>query len=257
MPECFQRAMETVLEGLNFVQIFMNDILAHSSTFHSHLKHIQIVFLRLMNLGLKINLEKCRIFRDRVVDLRHVVSKKGICPDEHKVAIVGSMRAPTFVKQARSLLGLTRYYRDLILDYSALLEPLKTIVRSRVKWRWGIVQEKSFTCLKGVLTRAQLVARVNPKGGPYRLTIEWSSLAYGAILSQVQGGKERAISYYNRKNNQTKSNYCFAEEEALVIIKAVKTFRPYLFGRHFLLCTDNWAAKYLLNTRDHARKLCC
>lgn len=256
MPECFQRAMESVLQGLDFVQIFMDDILVHSPTFESHLEHIKTVFHRLMIAGLKLNPEKCTMFKDHVIYLGHVVSKKGICPDDNKLAVVGAMRAPTTVQQVRSFLGLTGYYRDLIPNYSALVEPLQRLIRSRVKWGWGIEQEKSFRCLKVALTRAPLVAQPNPKGGPYRLTTDWSSLASGAILSQVQGGRERVIAYYSRQNNEAESNYCSAEGEALAIIKAVKKFRPYLFGRHFLLFTDSWAAKYLLNTKEHTGKLC-
>jgi hypothetical protein len=51
--------------------------------------------------------------------------------------------------------------------------------------------------------------------------------------------KERPIMYASHSLSQAEKNYSQIEREALSIIFAIKKFLVYLFGKKFLLYTDN------------------
>ena len=59
----------------------------------------------------------------------------------------------------------------------------------------------------------------------------------GAVLSQKYGEKERVVAYYSK--NLAERNYCTARRELLAVVKAVKHFRPYLYGQKFQMRTDH------------------
>jgi len=59
------------------------------------------------------------------------------------------------------------------------------------------------------------------------------------VLSQVQEGREVVVAYYSKSLSPTERNYCTTRKEMLAVIKSVKHFRHYLYGRKFWLRTDH------------------
>jgi hypothetical protein len=55
----FQRMMDRVLAGLSFAYCYLNDLPIASPDLHAHQLHLHLVFQRLRQFGLIINLEKC------------------------------------------------------------------------------------------------------------------------------------------------------------------------------------------------------
>ncbi|GFS55033.1 transposon Tf2-6 polyprotein [Trichonephila clavipes] len=55
----FQRFVDEVLRGLNFVYAFIDDILVASSSEAEHIQHLRLLFQRLDQYGLSINPSKC------------------------------------------------------------------------------------------------------------------------------------------------------------------------------------------------------
>ena len=63
------------------------------------------------------------------------------------------------------------------------------------------------------------------------------------MLSQVQNGEERVISYGTLSVQE--KNYCVTKNELLAIIHHIKLFKSYLLGKHFKVRTDHFSLKYL------------
>jgi hypothetical protein len=55
----FQRVMDKILTGLDFVRCYIDDIMVYSDTVEEHQIHLQIVFERLKAHGLCLHLGKC------------------------------------------------------------------------------------------------------------------------------------------------------------------------------------------------------
>jgi len=45
----------------------------------------------------------------------------------------------------------------------------------------------------------------------------------GAVLSQVQDGREVVVAYYNKALSASEKNYCTTRRELLAVVKAVNT----------------------------------
>jgi hypothetical protein len=66
-----------------------------------------------------------------------------------------------------------------------------------------------------------------------------------AILSQVQNGVQRPLSYASRQLNRAEQNYSASEMEMLGVIWALRQYRCYLYGRHFIVRTAHAALTFL------------
>ena len=65
-PAVFQELMSIVLHGLShFAIAYLDDIVIYSETLEDHMHHLQEVFDRLREHGLKLKLKKCSFFETR------------------------------------------------------------------------------------------------------------------------------------------------------------------------------------------------
>ena len=58
-PSSFQCVIQKVFEGLDFVKVYINDVLLHSQSEKEHLVHLQKVFDRLCKYKFYLKLHKC------------------------------------------------------------------------------------------------------------------------------------------------------------------------------------------------------
>jgi hypothetical protein len=94
-----------------FVVVFIDDILIFSKNEKAHTKHLRIVLQHLRDHNLYAKFSKCEFWLNSVKFLGHTISKDGISVDPSKVQEVMDWKAPKFVHQIRSFLGLAGYYR--------------------------------------------------------------------------------------------------------------------------------------------------
>lgn len=67
------------------------------------------------------------------------------------------------------------------------------------------------------------------------LILAYPNFAIGAVLSQ----NNKPICFASRTLNQIEINYSAIEKELLAIVWATKYFRPYIYGKIFILQTIN------------------
>ena len=77
-PALFQRAMDSILQGLSGVVCYIDDILVTGANTEEHLANLGKVFFRLREYGLRLNLDKCRFLEESVEYLGYVINKEGI-----------------------------------------------------------------------------------------------------------------------------------------------------------------------------------
>ena len=58
--QAFQRFIDTVCQGLDFVFVYVDDILVASKDAEEHERHLRQLFQRLQEHGLVINVAKCQ-----------------------------------------------------------------------------------------------------------------------------------------------------------------------------------------------------
>ena len=97
--------MEMLLQGLDGVIVYLDDILVASCTLDEHLNRLAEVLQCLENSGMRLNKQKCFFLRSSIEYLGHVVDKEGIHPMEEKVK--ASNVPKTYCSQTLSLPTMT------------------------------------------------------------------------------------------------------------------------------------------------------
>ena len=255
-PSTFQRYISHVLNEYlwRFALVYIDDIIIYSKNMKEHIEHIRLVFEKLAKYQLRLNVEKCEFASDKVYYLGHVISKDGIFPGPEKIEAVENFPTPKRLRDLRGFLGLTSYYRKFIQDYSKIAKPLFKLLTKSTRFIWDKDCEESFQELKKRLITPPILAHFKPEC-PIILYVDACDYAVGCVLSQIQDGKEVVISYNSQTVLPHQRNYSVVEKELLAIVWAVQKLRPYLFGVHFDIKTDNDALTYIMKARTQNGRL--
>ena len=122
--QTFQRFINQVTRGLDFVFAYVDDILIASDNSTQHREHLRILFKRLSDFGVNVNRLKCAFGVQDLTFLGHKISAMGISPTEEKVAAIMEFPAPTSRKQVSRFIGMVNYYHRFVPNISELLIPL-------------------------------------------------------------------------------------------------------------------------------------
>ncbi|GFU35199.1 retrovirus-related Pol polyprotein from transposon 17.6 [Trichonephila clavipes] len=250
-PATNECLMETVLGGLSYEAflVYLDDIIIVGRSFDEHLKNIRCVLQKLKEANLKLSPSKCHLFRREVTYLGHIISSEGVRTDPDKISDVKDWNCPTDVHQLRSFLGLCTYYRKFVKNFSTIATPFRKLTETKQKCIWMIDCNNAFNKLKDALTSAPILAYPEI-GKQFILDTDASHESIGNVLSQEIDGQERVIVYLSKFLSKPERNYCLTRKELLAIVKAVKHFHPYLYGRRFLLRTDHDSLTWLLNFKN-------
>lgn len=255
-PATFERMMDTVLKGLkwNICLCYLDDIIVYASDFREHQKRLRRVLRCIREAGLSLNSRKCSFGRKKLTILGHMVDANGIYPDPDKVSAVSKFPVPKNITDVRSFLGLCSYYRRFIRNFADIAKPLHDLVKKDSKFSWNVAQRESFETLKKLLSRDPVLGHFLPDAET-RIHSDASGYGIGAVLVQVQDGKEKPIAYASRSLTAAEKNYSTTERECLAVIWAISKFRPYLFGRPFTVVTDHHSLCWLANVKDPSGRL--
>ena len=250
-PSTFERLMEKVLRGLHWqtVLIYLDDVVVFSQSVEQHLERLEEVLARLRSAKLKLKPKKCELFKLEVKYLGHVVSKDGISTDPDKIKAMATWPQPGNLTDVRSFLGATGYYRRFIKDYAKIAKPLTRLTLKNTPFEWTTEAHDAFLRLRRELTQAPILGYPDPKL-PYLLDTDASDTAAGAVLSQLQHSVERPVAYYSKTFSAEEKNYCVTQKELLAVLRACQNFRPYLYGRPFLLRTDHESLRWMTRLKE-------
>ena len=87
--------------SVNFVSVYLDDIIVFSKSLMEHMKHLKMVFNCLKEAGLKLNPEKCS---EEVEYLGHAITPGGLRPNSHNINAVKDFPVPMNIKQLRQFL---------------------------------------------------------------------------------------------------------------------------------------------------------
>ena len=248
-PASFSRLMSVVLSGvpMDVAQAYLDDVLVSGRDFEDHLRNLDLVLTRLREHGLKVSPEKCALFRTEVDYLGHRVSKDGIQPLEKNVVAIRDFPRPSTLRQLRSFLGMVNFYKKFIPNSETMLKPLYEATAGKPrKLPWSPGCEEAFVAAKSALTEAPVLAYPDfGEGCTFYVTCDASGTGVGAVLSQNQEGQERTIAFAGTSFNEAQSRYSTTDRELAGIRFAVTHFKPYLYGRDFVVRTDHEPLIYL------------
>ena len=136
---------------------YLDDIIIFSKYEAEHLKHIEIIFQKLKEAGLKLKESKCDFFKKEIHYLGHLISDKGIYPLPGKLDTIHNMPKQNNAKEIKQFLGLCGYYRKFVPCFADILRPLAKLTGHEVKWNWCTKCDLSFQLMKDFLISASIL----------------------------------------------------------------------------------------------------
>jgi len=234
-PDIFQAKMSSLMAGLEFVRVYLDDCLVISTTtFEDHLAKLSLCLQRISDAGLRINAEKSYFGRDAIEYLGYWVTRNGIQPLPEKVEAMLNMEEPKTKKQLRAFVGLVNYYRDMWRRRSHILAPLTTLCSATQPWVWGDEQRNAFAAVKKMISKEAILAFPN-FNKEFVIYTDASKSQLGGVITQ----DKRPLAFYSRKLKDAQTRYTVTERELLSIVETLKEFRTILLGQKIIVYTDH------------------
>ena len=113
-PDIFQEKMYSLMEELEYVQCYLDDLLILSNkSFKDYIDKVDNMISRLNQVGLKIRAKKYNFAMIKLEYLGFVIFCERIKPMAKKVQAMLNIKLLKTVKQLQSFLGLINYYHDM------------------------------------------------------------------------------------------------------------------------------------------------
>lgn len=244
---CINRALFPLLGTA--AQVYVDDVLSKCANFPEGLSNIERILIALQGAGFSINADKCSFFKRSIEYLGNVVSNGQVQPSPKKVEALVKAPLPKTAKQVRQFNGLAGYFRKYIPDFSRIMVPLYELTKQSAKWEWNDRHEKARSQVIQSLTSAPVLTLFQEEA-PIQLYTDASSLGFGAVLVQVIDGRQRAVAFMSMRTTDAESRYHSYELETLAVVRAIKHFRQYLYGRKFTVITDCNSLKASKHKKD-------
>ncbi|XP_037803935.1 uncharacterized protein LOC119598356 [Penaeus monodon] len=252
----FIRLMRKVTAGLTNVECYFDNLVVHSSSFDNHLIHIRNLLERLREHELTAGPSKCFIAFPNIKYLGFNLGEKGLSTLPDKVNAIKNMPIPETKKQLRSFLVTLSFFRKFIPNLADLVHPLNSLLKKFSPNKLNLTPDlvKRIDELKYLLINAPILTLPDYEKIFY-LRTDASDTGLGAVLLQKVDGVLMPIAYASRKLSDSEGRYAVIEREALAIVWAIKKFWCYLYGREFVLQTDQQPLTYIRNMKNSNGRL--
>ncbi|KAE9353408.1 hypothetical protein PF008_g5009 [Phytophthora fragariae] len=125
-PDEYQAYLVRIFGDMDFVAVYLNDILVFSENEEKHLEHLRIIFQRLEKFGVSLNGKKCRILRKEVDYLGHTLLDEIIRPQAKTIPAIQQIACPAIARSSDAL-GMINYYGEMA--------PKKTtLCKHKIRW---------------------------------------------------------------------------------------------------------------------------
>ena len=237
-PGQFQKCMEDMLGDLDFVFIYIDDILIFSRDSEEHCRHVEIVFDRIQKNNLHVKFSKCKFAKSEVEYLGYKLKDDTYSYGGNVRHVLMDYPLPASFKELESFIGLINYYRKFVKNFASTTKPLFDFKTSNdksckeLKWTPELIDVFNQIC--SLIRKATPLAIPNPSL-PFKVETDASDAAVGATL--IQNGKP--IHYSSRLLKKAELRYSTYEKELVAILFALKQYYDCLIGKKFILRCDH------------------
>ena len=237
--QAFQRLMDSVCQGLDFAFVYIDDILVASKDPDTHKHHLRLLFQRLQEHGLVVNVAKCQFGCTDLDFLGHHISSSGISLLPERVEAITQLQQPTTIKELQEFVGMVNFYRRFLPSAAQTMLPLFEALTGKPKTLvWNPAMTTAFQDTKKSLAEATLLAHPHPDA-PTSLTTDASDMAIGAVLQQRVDDMWVPLAFFSKKLRPPERKYSAFDRELLALYLATRHFRYFLEGRSFIAFTDH------------------
>ena len=237
-PGIFQRFISQLLSSIEGVAAYMDDIVVSGATKEEHDERLKQVLDVLQSHNVQINKKKTVLNMDTIEYLGYNISGEGIKPSPRKVEAIVDAPCPTSVAEVQSFLGMVTFYCKFVKNFSTKAAPLYELLKKGARFKWTKLEQQSFNSIKDDLAESKLLANFDGES-PLMVEVDASPVGVGCVLLQKIDGHEKPIYFASKKLTSAEIKYSQIDKEGLALVFALKRFRYFLLGRHFVARTDH------------------
>ena len=242
IPQTFNRVMARMTLGLEFAVYFFDDLMCCSATFEQHLKHLDILFKRVIESGLKIGPAKCTLGvpHDQPIQwLGSIIQNHTLLVDPKKVNAIRDVPIPKTKKALLRFLSAVSYHRRHLQRLADVASPLYELIKKESDFTWTDDHTRRFNEIKDMLASPPALHLPKP-GAKFIITTDASTEAAAAVFSMIdETGEELVCGYSSRRFNEAeRKRLTVPELELASLIIALNTWSFYLVGQRFTVRTD-------------------
>jgi hypothetical protein len=215
--------------------VYQDDVLAHSTYFHTHWGTLQKVYWSLRDRDLTFKLKKTHLNMEKASFLGHVVEAQGRYPSPEKIKTIMEKAYPKKdATEVRCFIGMTLYYRNYIHDYAEKIAPLHALTRKGlvVPDVWGPEHERAVDMLKEDLCDWPCLMAVDNRR-LFQVRVDACRRGHGiggVLLQQDESGEWRPVSWWSRALSPAEKEYSPTELECKALHDIILYYDVYLQG---------------------------
>ena len=248
--QIFQRYINSALGDLDFVFVYLDDILIASSSEEEDKQHLNLVLARLNEHELQVNVEKCKFGVAELIFLCHLITPNGFKPNPDMVKVIQECPLPQTIQKRRRFLGLVKSYRHVLANAADTQRPLNEFLKCAKKKDkrpvpWTEEAKTAFQKCKEDIANLALFAFPN-ENAELHLKTDASDTKMGAALEQRSGDVWESLGFFSQLFTPAKKKYSTYDRELTAIYEAIRHFLYYLEGAEFKIYTDHKPLVYAL-----------
>ncbi|XP_061710675.1 uncharacterized protein K02A2.6-like [Cydia pomonella] len=223
--EVFHSKVRQILEDLEGVESFVDDIIVWGRTLEEHDARLKSLLDRSREVGIKFNKQKCEFRVQKITYLGHTFSHEGMRVDSEKVKAIEKMPSPHDRASLERFLGMVNYLSKFIPNYSEVASPLRALLKKDTEWCWQPEHEAAAGQLRALVSGAPVLALYAPRA-PVLVSVDASQHALGAVI--LQAG--RPVEFASATLTDAQTRYAQIEKELLAIVFGLERFHQYVYA---------------------------
>ena len=252
-PAYFQLLINNVLQGCSkFAMGYLDGIIIFSKTEEEHLEHLEKIFLKLREYGLKMKRQKCNFFKKHLQYLGHLVLEEGFELLPEKIKSIKNMPPLKTAKEVKQFFSLAGYYHKFVPRFADLSRPLTNLTRQSVEFEWMEKCQKSFDNLRELLTKYPILRYPYPNKD-YTLFTDASKFGYVGLLTQEYEDnrvtKYHPVCYVSGLFRGSQLNWAALTKEAYAIYMAMRKLTFYITGHNIKVKSNHLLLKKFLEKK--------
>ncbi|ORD99985.1 YI31B [Hepatospora eriocheir] len=117
-PRAFVNAIQEIFEEIEFVRIFIDDVLIFSKSFDEHIRHLEKLLNLMFKSNLSVNFIKSVFCQESVKYLGLIIDLEGVKPDMNELCKFEKKMQVRNKKDIMRLVGFLNYYRPFVQNMS-------------------------------------------------------------------------------------------------------------------------------------------
>ena len=215
-----------------------DDLVIASNSFSETLEKLNSLFKLLAKYNLTLSASKCQFHTSKINYLGFQISDNKIFPLQANIVKITSFPRPKTKKQIKRFLGVTNFYRSLIPNYSALVDPLIQLTSTKTPFKWTETHTQAFNLIQKTFFMRPFLLQPNWNEKFYLCTDASLQGLGSSLLQRSSNGDLLPVAYFSRTLSKAEKSYPAIKLELLAIVSSIRAFKQYLYHRDFIILSD-------------------